>query len=308
MTFDHGWNFRATSSLVTDGPNQSFVTAADAGATFTRDGISLSLSSTPFGSRDIDAAMIPELAGGLYTVPGDGGVWSATIHGLVAGRAYNFDMGVCDVFTGNAGQTLTVIDGVTSRLTITSPAIAPRDALDASLNRFYRPQAASNAYLGGLWRAGKIGQRFVLAGTDAKIQIASNIDRSQLAHFRIWEGAAASQISVDTQPGVEDARLGVALPTQPVFSLRDLDKVIVTNDSATVVTYSLNQLAGRGGILGGTLTSTVVNGVAAPTTLQVTGGAGQFTITASAPGCTPITTASFWVDTVQPSCAVTLLT
>ena len=86
--------------------------------------------------------------------------------------------------------------------------------------------------------------------------------------FNMDHGAAA-QIQIQTQPG--NGITGNPLSGQPVIVIKDAAGNITTRDNSTVVTARL--ASGTGFSLSGTLTATVVKGVATFTGLVVTGPA-----------------------------------
>lgn len=111
--------------------------------------------------------------------------------------------------------------------------------------------------------------------------------------YRTWTAASAPSGSVGvtppgsptklvfiTQPG--NSSSGVALPTQPVVAVTDVNGSIVTSQAATLVAVTAS-----GGVLTGCLPASTVNGVATFSGCTVT-GAGSYTLTATS---VPLTSA-----------------
>ncbi len=117
---------------------------------------------------------------------------------------------------------------------------------------------------------------------------------------------AASQLALATQPS-SAAQSGVAFAQQPVIQLEDASGNAVSQ-SGTVVTAAI---ASGAGALGGTLTATTnTSGVAAFTTLAITGTVGARTLSFAASGLTGATSGTVTVSagaasqlaiTTQPS-------
>jgi hypothetical protein len=104
--------------------------------------------------------------------------------------------------------------------------------------------------------------------------------------------AAATQLAITTQPSAT-AQSGAAFTQQPVIQVRDASNLAV-NQAGMVVTASI---ASGGGTLGGTATATTnASGVAAFTSLQITGTAGTRTLTFSATGLTSVTSTAIAVS------------
>jgi hypothetical protein len=108
----------------------------------------------------------------------------------------------------------------------------------------------------------------------------------------------ATQLAV-TQAPVGGAS-GSALVTQPIVAVRDAQGNTRTDDSATVVTASLQ--AGAGGMLGGTLTATAVNGVATFSGITLTGLVGtNHTLRFSAAGLSSADAAGLTLTAAGPA-------
>lgn len=104
-------------------------------------------------------------------------------------------------------------------------------------------------------------------------------------------------LGVSTQPA--SATAGALLGVQPAVEVRDAAGALVANDNSTQITVAILGGSGTpGAVLSGTLTLTVVNGVAAFTDLAIdlVGTGYQLSFTA-APALTPVDSAVFDVST-----------
>src|SRR5690606_17557105 len=82
---------------------------------------------------------------------------------------------------------------------------------------------------------------------------------------------AATQLAIVTQPAGGSS--GSVLGTQPVVEVRDAQGNVVVSDDATEVTVA--SFSGDDGMLGGTATVTVVDGVATLTDVTLAGTVGE---------------------------------
>jgi hypothetical protein len=100
-------------------------------------------------------------------------------------------------------------------------------------------------------------------------------------------GGAPSQLAVATQPSAS-ALTGIALATQPVLQLKDLNG----NDAAEAGLVITAAIGSGTGTLGGTTTSTTnAAGQAAFTSLAIAGVAGNYTLAFTSPGLTGVASA-----------------
>ncbi len=155
---------------------------------------------------------------------------------------------------------------------------------------------ASGAVLGGTTAVQAVAG--VVTFTDLEIDLAGNgytLDFSTGAlptavsdTFNV--AGAADALHIAQQPG--RAVANTAFLDQPVVEIHDAGGNVVTSDNSTVVSATLT--AGTG-VLGGTLTATVVNGVATFTDLEVDSAGTGFEITFSATGLTSAVSDPFGV-------------
>jgi hypothetical protein len=100
----------------------------------------------------------------------------------------------------------------------------------------------------------------------------------------------ADRLVFSTQPS--DSTGGIAFPTQPVVQVQDAEGNIDTSYSGNV-TIAIDNNAGPGGVLGGTLTIPVVNGVASFTGLSINKIGTGYTLIATSTGLTSATSDPF---------------
>lgn len=103
------------------------------------------------------------------------------------------------------------------------------------------------------------------------------------------------RVAMRTQPA--GAASGVRFSTQPVVEVRDAADNVVTASSVSVTA----SLASGGGVLGGITSTTANQGVATFADLQISGTIGARTISFTAPGLTPVTSAAFALDAGVPA-------
>lgn len=132
-----------------------------------------------------------------------------------------------------------------------------------------------------------------LVGT-ATITAASGGVTATGVSFTVTAGAPA-QLAVRTQP--DGAAAGIPLTSQPVVEVRDSVGNAVTTATTTVSVA----LASGGGTLGGTASAVATNGVATFTGLSVAGTVGARTLSFTASGLTPVTSAPFTLAAGAPS-------
>jgi hypothetical protein len=134
---------------------------------------------------------------------------------------------------------------------------------------------------------------------------ATDIDGDTSATITLTVGAA-TQLTIETQPS-GTATNGVAFAQQPVIRLRDSGNNFVSQSGVSVTAA----IASGPGTLGGTTTvATDVNGTASFTNLVITGTAGSYTLSFTAPGLTGATSSTITLQagaatqiqiTTQPS-------
>ncbi|MEW5930387.1 MAG: Ig-like domain-containing protein [Gemmatimonadota bacterium] len=108
---------------------------------------------------------------------------------------------------------------------------------------------------------------------------------------------AASQLTITTEPS-DSVQGGTAFPRQPTVQLRDASGNPVSQAGVTVTAA----IASGGGTLGGTTTATTdAGGAATFTDLSITGTAGARTLSFSATGLTPATSAVVYVKSGPPA-------
>ncbi len=112
--------------------------------------------------------------------------------------------------------------------------------------------------------SGTVGTNYVLQFTSSPALTAANSN-----NVTVTPGTA-TKLTITTQP--VGAASGAALATQPVVAVQDAQGNTVTADNTTQVTVAI--FSGAGGTLGGTLTKTVVNGVATFTNVTLSGTVG----------------------------------
>ncbi|HEX8271168.1 MAG TPA: Ig-like domain-containing protein, partial [Longimicrobiaceae bacterium] len=125
---------------------------------------------------------------------------------------------------------------------------------------------------------------------------ASGLTSATSANVHVRAGTA-SQLTITTEPS-DSVQGGTAFPRQPVVQLRDASGNPVGQAGVTVTAA----IASGGGTLGGTTTATTnASGVATFTNLSITGAAGARTLSFSATGLTPATSAGVYVKSGPPA-------
>lgn len=110
----------------------------------------------------------------------------------------------------------------------------------------------------------------------------------------VTPGAPAT-LAIRTQPN--GASAGVALTVPPVVEVRDAAGNVVTNATSAVTAT----IGSGGGTISGTTTVNAVGGVATFSSLIIDGTIGDRTLTFSAPGLTPVTSAAFALQAGAPT-------
>ncbi len=139
----------------------------------------------------------------------------------------------------------------------------------------------------------KIGTGYTVTATSGALTVATS------SAFNITLGAA-SQLVITTQPS-GTATTNVAFVAQPVIKVEDAGGNVVTTDSASTVTLSLNGVSGGPGTLSCTSTGNLVNTVSAGVTTFagckiVTAGTYTITATSNTGGVTATTTTQIVVS------------
>jgi adhesin/invasin len=125
---------------------------------------------------------------------------------------------------------------------------------------------------------------------------ASGLTSATSANVHVRAGTA-SQLTITTEPS-DSVQGGTAFPRQPAVQLRDASGNPVGQAGVTVTAA----IASGGGTLGGTTTATTnASGVATFTNLSITGAAGARTLSFSATGLTPATSAGVYVKSGPPA-------
>jgi uncharacterized protein YccT (UPF0319 family) len=252
-----------------------------------------------------------------------------TITGAAGVFTLNFS---APALTGATSAPTTLTPGVATQLTITTqpsvtaasgvafarqPLIQLRDAAGNAVSQLGTVVTASIATGGGTLggtvtattNASGVATFFNLAITGATGDRTLNFSAPALAGATSTSttvtGSLATQLTITTQPSTTTAS-GAALAQQPVIQVRDAGGVAVSQ-AGTVVTAAL---ASGTGTLGGTLTATTdASGVATFANLSVSGAAGTFTLSFSAPALTGATSGTITITvTVGPAAQLTITT
>lgn len=182
MTWDKGFNFRATAGFVTDGTNETYVVFNNI-YPFTQNGVTFGWDVAPSGGIDRNAALDRRLAGIVHM--GNTGTQRTFRVDLPSAADYTIRIALGDAGGAQAYQYLQVKDGTTVRLTI--------DDTNGTVASHW-DDATGTDYTDVTWPGSNTAVQCTFAGTVLNLVIGSPVAQTNsttISHLFISQVAAA---------------------------------------------------------------------------------------------------------------------